>query len=85
MNGSLVILSRDSVLPSSLTPHTYRTVMGTVFDPQGDEKATFPLLFFTLIVKPTVLVPKTVLDAGDTWIRADGVAVIVPLPVNPSS
>ncbi len=40
--------------------------MGTVFDPHGDEKATLPLLLFTLIVKPTVLVPETIFEAGDT-------------------
>src|SRR5258705_9634034 len=33
MSGSCVILSMDSVLPSSLMSHTYRTVMVTVFHP----------------------------------------------------
>jgi len=41
-------------------------VIGTVCDPHGDEKTTFPLLFFKPTVKLTVLVPETILDKGDT-------------------
>ena len=60
-------------------------MIGTILDPHGDEKTTLPLLFFTPIVKLTALDPETVLDGSDTRIAADGLAVMVPLPLKSSS
>lgn len=41
-------------------------LMLTVFEPQGDEKVTLPLCFFTVMVKLAALPPVTFLVAGET-------------------
>jgi len=50
-------ISRDS---------NYCTVIGTVFVPHGVENTTLPLLFLTLTVKLTMLVPETLFETGET-------------------
>src|SRR5215468_6521164 len=55
-----------------------------VFEPQGDEKVTLPLTFFTVMINIAGLLPLTFCEAGVTCIcpLLPEVAVIVPAPLN---